>query len=171
MREQATYRKSAMPTARPLLQRGTTLLISLIMLAVLTLFATSAIRGSLVNLRIAGNGQYQLEAQMAAQRAIDDFVSSLSSFTSPSAVDLVYSTAANTGIDATGGGNAYNVTVSPPKCVYIKAVPGYSYSLAAQAPKDTIWRIRSAANDSKSGAAVVINQGVKVALPVSATCY
>jgi Tfp pilus assembly protein PilX len=160
-----------MHTIRPLLQRGSTLLISLIMLAVLALFAVSSIRGSLVNLRIAGNSQYQLEAQMAAQRAIDDFVSSLDSFANPRTVNLVYSTTANTGIDATGGGNAYNVTVAPPKCVYIKAVAGYSYSLAGQAPKDTTWRITSTATDVGSGAVLVINQGVKVVLPATATCY
>ena len=146
-------------------QRGSTLLISLIMLAVLALFAVSAIRSSLVSLKIAGNTQYKLEAQTAAQRAIDDFVSVLSNFTTPPAAS------ATATVDATGGGANYTVSISAPKCVYIKAVPGYSYSLASQAPKDTSWRLTSTASDSATGAQVTINQGVKVVLPAGTTCY
>jgi hypothetical protein len=173
MHYQSVHRKG-WSCGREKSQRGITLLVSLIMLAVLALFGVSAIRSSLVNLRIAGNNQYQIEAQIAAQRAVDDVISSLNTFTAPSATDIVFSDTASTpagpAIDATGGGKKFDVTISAPKCVFIKAADGYSYSLAAQAPKNTTWRITSTATDAETGAAVVIRQGVKVQLPTNATC-
>lgn len=145
-------------------QRGATLLISLIMLAVLALFGISAIRSSLVNLRIAGNSQLQLEAAAAAQRAIDARISSLATFTGAPA-------ATSGNFDATGAGQNYSVSVAAPKCVYTKAAPGYSYLTADQAPKDTTWRITAVAQATDgSGVQVTLTEGIKVRLPVTATC-
>jgi Tfp pilus assembly protein PilX len=134
------------------------------MLAVLALFGVSAIRSSLVNLRIAGNSQLQLEASAAAQRAIDARISSLATFTGTPAQT-------SGSFDATGAGQNYSVTVSAPKCVYVKAAPGFSYLVADQAPKDTTWRISAVAqaNDG-SGVQVTLNEGIKVRLPTNATC-
>lgn len=146
-------------------QRGATLVIALILLVILTLFGISAISTGLINLRIARNTQVVTEAQMAAQRVIDAKISDLASFTSPAS-------AASTGvaIDATGGGTTYSVSFAQPDCFYIKPAPGYSYALAPQAPKDTTWRLVATATDTSTGASVEVRQGVKVRLPVNATC-
>src|SRR5258706_13068838 len=57
-------------------QQGATLIVSLIMLVVITLFAISAINLSSMNLKIAGNMQTQRLMEMAAQDAIERMVSS-----------------------------------------------------------------------------------------------
>jgi hypothetical protein len=54
---------------------GATLLVSLIMLIMLTLFAISAMNSSLMNLRMTGNMQVRNEALDATQRAIETAIS------------------------------------------------------------------------------------------------
>lgn len=148
-------------------QQGSALLISLILLVVLMLFGVTAIRTGMVNLRIARNVQLTMEAQAAAQQMIDNKISSLSTFTS-------YTTAGVTSdVDPTGNGSTnYSVVFDTPQCIHIKAAPGYSYSMAAYAPKDTIWRLSASATDASfgSGASARVTTGVKVRLPVSAVC-
>jgi hypothetical protein len=148
-------------------QRGNTLVISLILLLILTLFGLSAINAGLVNLRIARNTQVSAEAQYAAQRAINTQLSSLANFTAPA------SAPSTSNIDVTGNGSTnYSVTLQPPTCVFIQDAPGYSYSLSPQAPKDTTWRLNASAIDPTdgTGASVVVRQGVKVRLSHSAKC-
>ncbi len=67
-------------------QRGMTLVVSLIMLVVITLFVLSAIRLSTANLRTVGNMQARNEAAAASQRAIEDLLSSPAAFTAPGSV-------------------------------------------------------------------------------------
>jgi len=64
-------------------QHGMTLVVSLIMLVVITLFVLSAIRLSTANLRTVGNAQARNEAAAASQRAIVDLLSSPAAVTSP----------------------------------------------------------------------------------------
>ena len=68
-------------------QRGTTLLVSLIMLVVLTLFAISAIRTGNVGFRIVGNQQTQKLMEAAAQQAMEQVVSNLGNFDVTTAID------------------------------------------------------------------------------------
>ena len=56
-------------------QGGATLLVSLIMLVMLTLFAISAMNSSTTNLKVVGNMQARAEAQSAAQAAIETAIS------------------------------------------------------------------------------------------------
>lgn len=56
-------------------QGGATLLVSLIMLVMLTLFAISAMNSSTTNLKVVGNMQAQAEAAAAAQGAIETAIS------------------------------------------------------------------------------------------------
>jgi Tfp pilus assembly protein PilX len=59
----------------PSRQRGAALFVSLVMLAVITLFVVAAINMSTVNLRITANTQARGEAVAAAQQAIEQVVS------------------------------------------------------------------------------------------------
>ena len=145
-------------------QRGATLIISLILLVVVLLFGISAINSGIMNLRIARNIQVTAEAQNAAQRVIDDKLSSLTTFTSPATAG------STTTVDATGATNTYSVVFAVPSCYSLRPAPGYSYSIAAQAPKDTTWRLFSTATDTSTGARIEIRQGVKVRMPTNATC-
>lgn len=146
-------------------QRGATLLISLIMLVVLTLFALTAINLSTTNLRIVGNMQRQLEATAAAQMAIEQIIGNSSNFTAAP------TTSQAVAIDLNNDGTTdFSVVVSPPACRYMANAPGYSYSFSGSAPQNTIWDIQAVATDSLSGASVTVHQGVKVLLGAGATC-
>jgi len=146
-------------------QRGSTLLISLVMLVVLTLFALSAINLSTANLRIVGNMQRQLEATSAAQIAIEQIISNVNNF------EAAPTTNQTVAIDLNNDGTAdFSVVVSPPACKSIMNAPGYSLSFSGSAPQSTIWDIQAVATDNVSGASVTVHQGVKVLLGAGATC-
>jgi len=52
-------------------QRGTTLVIALVFLVILTMFAISGVNTGIVNLRTANNQQMVLEAEFAAQQQVE----------------------------------------------------------------------------------------------------
>lgn len=146
-------------------QRGTTLVIALILLVIVTLFGISAISSSVVNLRIARNVQLSAEAQSAAQQVIDAKISNPSTFSAPA------SAAGTSTVDATGAAVTYSVAFDTPTCYSLRPIPGYSYSIAAQAPKNLAWRLQATAtaNDG-SGAKIQVRQGMQTAAPGTPDC-
>lgn len=146
-------------------QHGTTLVIALVFLVILTLFAISGVNTGIVNLRTANNQQLMVEAESAAQQQIELVMNSVAPFESVA----VSATTAN--VDANGDGyNDFTVVTQPPKCLNIVPAPGYSYEFAASAPKDTVWEVVSAASDNVFGTSVGVRQGVKIRMPVSVVC-
>ena len=142
-------------------QRGATLLISLIMLVVLTLFAVTGFNLSSVNLRIAGNYQSQKTMEAAAQEAIEQILSSAVAFGGGSQTITV---------------GTYNVTVTGPaggttgpKCNYAVTAKGYPKKIGELTPEDTDWEFRASVQDATSGARAVIVQGVRLRL-LSGNC-
>ena len=157
-----------MRTASTLLQRqrGTTLLIALIFLVILTLFAVSGMNTGVINLRTANNAQLIVEAEYAAQAQIEALLGSVTPF-----VSGVLGTPTTTNVDVNGDGTTdFVVTTQPPICLSIVPAPGYSYEFAASAPKDTVWQVSATAQDGVFGATSTLRQGVKVRLPVNAVC-
>ena len=145
-------------------QAGATLLVTMIMLVLLTLFATSAINSSMVNLRIAGNMQSQDEARTAAQQAIEQFISSYSNLypTPPVSPTLV-------NIDTNKDGTSdYAVSIAAPVCKRaVQQVPPRSPQCATGVRSglfcwDTIWEIKATASDAKTGTSQVVTQGVSI---------
>jgi hypothetical protein len=156
-------------------QRGTTLLIALIFLVILTLFAVSGMNTGVINLRTATNAQLMVEAEYAAQQQIEVMLNSVAPFVTGAlgaAVTTYSDTSGTSTADATCGGSTpcFAVTTQPPICLSIVPAPGYSYEFAASAPKDTVWQITASARDGTFGATATSRQGVKVRLPVSAVC-
>ncbi len=146
-------------------QQGSTLLVSLIFLVVITLFGVSAINTSSLNLRIAANSQFQTQAEAAAQLGIEKAIGSLTTFTAPSVQTIT--------LDVNKDGSTdYTATVSAATCLSSKAASGYSaeYCATGACPNDTNWELVSTVNDAATGAKVTVRQGVKVRLPSSATC-
>lgn len=95
-------------------QRGAVLFVGLIMLILITLLAVSAIRLANTNLLVAGNEQFQKEAEDAANYHLDLALNSANFIDSNVATtaDLpAFAGAANTGTST-----SYNVTVAPPIC-------------------------------------------------------
>ena len=157
-----------MRTRRKLQQRqqGTTLLIALIFLVILTLFAVSGMNTGIINLRTANNAQMMLEAEFAAQQQVEAMLNSATNFSGAAA----RAAEATTNVDVNGDSvTDFVVKTKRPRCLSIKAAPGYEYDLSASAPKDTVWEVVANASDSVFGATVTLRQGVKVRMPVGST--
>ena len=152
-----------MITIRTSIQRqcGATLLISLIMLVVLTLFAVTGFNLSSVNLKIAGNYQQQKAMEAAAQEAIEQVLSSSAAFGAGSQSILVgpYTVAVTGPAGGTTG----------PKCNYAVGVKGFTKKEGELTPEDTDWEFRASVLDAISGARAVIVQGVRMRL-LSGNC-
>ncbi len=139
-------------------QRGSTLVVGLVMLVVLTLLVISAIWSSNTNLRIAGNMQMQEEVRTAAQLAIEQEISNTAMFYTPG-TRTVTLTAYPT----------YNVTVTP-VCLRMTTAAGYSAQLVGITPQDTYWDIRATVTDTRTGATATLHQGIKVSLRTATSC-
>jgi len=140
-------------------QRGATLLVSLIMLVVLTLFAVSGFNLSSINLKIAGNFQEQKRIEAAAQQAIEVVISSPTAFSlAPTAQTVCVN---GVGAPCTGG---TNVAVGAPRCNYAVTAKGYTKQIGTLTPEDTDWEIRAVASDATSGANAALVQGVRIRL-------
>jgi len=174
-------------------QRGATLLISLIMLVVLTLFALSAIRMSNTNLGIVGNMQARMEAQAAGQQAIEQVMSSAANFLNPAQLSIA--------IDINNDGTAdYTASVAKPTCFSTKSLTnadlipasgtisandktcvssvqdGATGVYIANAPSaqswcyDQKWEIAATVTDNRTGAKVTQHQGAAMRVPAGTTC-
>jgi hypothetical protein len=137
-------------------QHGATLLISLIMLVVLTLFAVAGFNLSSVNLKVAGNFQAQRAMEAAAQQAIETVLTSLSNFYNAPPVVLAPQTITVSG---------FNVAVTAATCNYARRAAGFSKDEEALAPQDTDWEVRATVTDALTGAQATITQGVLITLP------
>ena len=133
-------------------QQGATLLVSLMMLVVITMFAVTGINLSSVNLRIVGNAQIQRILESAVQEAIEQEI------TNPTLFSM-------TAVAMTANINGVDVTVSAPGCKYFTVAEGYTRTHENIAPEFTYWDFNATATDGLSGANVTINQGVKIPLP------
>jgi hypothetical protein len=98
---------------RPYEQRGTSLLVGLIMLILLTLLALSAVNSSNINLRVIGNMQVRQETLAAAQTAIEEVISTPTFIkTAPATKTVALNNA------------SYNVDFTPaPACVAVVDIP------------------------------------------------
>ena len=171
-------------------QRGTSLIISLIMLVLLTLLAVSAIRFGVVNLKIAGNAQVQTEATTAAQSTIENLIEEINAAENIDAIQARAAAAVST------GSQNYPVAVVKPACNV--SVPVLNQDLdtssAADVPcfesADTDvaykpdgtpigklsacnrqqWDLQVTVNDPATGAAFTMVQGLSVRVPAQVAC-
>jgi hypothetical protein len=164
-------------TGFPVSQRGATLVVGLIMLVLITLLVTSAFMLSSSNLRSVGNMQNRNEAIAAANKAIEQVVSS--PFTDAPAAEAIDVDIDN---DET---TDYVVNFAAPTCVSATILPGATpppssitlgpaFSPASTAFYESVWDIDANVVDSNdSGAAVRVRQGVRVLLTeaqINAVC-
>ena len=146
-------------------QRGSALIVALILLVVAALLGIGAVQAGLMGTRIGRNAQLTQQAQLAAQRAIDSTLSQLATFTDAS---TAAATSVQT-IDIDGDGTAdFSVTLNRPACVAIANAKDYSY--LTNPPKDTTWVIRAVATEINGNASAEVTQGIRVRLPTSAEC-
>jgi len=139
-------------------QRGATLLVTLIMLIVLTLFAVTAFNISSVNLKIVGNFQQQKETDAVVQQALAQVLSSLTMWEAPAATSLCIPGGTAPPCAAT----QHEVAIDRARCNYTTAARGYTKVLGQLTPEDTNWDLRASYTDTRTNARAAIVQGVAV---------
>lgn len=173
-------------------QNGSTLIVALVMLVVLTLLVISAMRSGNTNLRIVGNMQVQEEAAGAGQQAVEQIISK--NFTANPVSSVI-------SVDVNNDGTSdYDVNVAKPACMdsapimnssldMTKAsdVPCFSSStasntgiIAASGTQATTgqswcftqqWEVQTQTSSrAGNGANAVIHQGVSLRVPAGTTC-
>jgi Tfp pilus assembly protein PilX len=130
-------------------QKGATLVVVLVMLAVLTLFAVAVINLSNLNAKVVGNMQQRKNAEIVAQGAIEQVLSTSANFYTPN------------GAIAIAAPSGMTITVSNRVC--LGATPATGYSLAQQlVPEDDFWDFQVTVTDNVTGANTVVHQGAKI---------
>lgn len=181
------------------LQRGASLLVSLIMLILISLLAVTSFKLGKSNLQIVGNMQHRSEALTAAQGAIETVISSNQFTATPSAAVVTPCGTANTTCDDANGtplttnpGNGIAVAVAM-TCEAIQPIPNTALNLANANDAgctlgtgqdfgvvgtasgnslcaNSIWDAQATATDSVTNAQYVVNEGVTVRVPVQTVC-
>ena len=147
-------------------QRGATLAVGLIMLTLITVMVASAFQLSTTDLKSVGNMQVRDEAVAAANKAIEQVLSS--PFTASPAGESIDVDLNNDAV------TDYTVVFATPTCVnaaeLVQIVPPSSISLGSAftaANSDyfqTSWDLNASVTDIATGAAVRVHQGVRVLL-------
>lgn len=145
-------------------QRGSTLLIALVMLVLLTLIALSSMNATTTSIQVVGNAQFREEADAAGQKAIEQVLSSSDFQTTPPVPQ---------NIDINGDGAMdYTVTFDPaPSCVSYTPVDSSDASIPEVCRGSagmgtlcywTVWDVTAVVTDLYgSGATSTIHQGVR----------
>lgn len=172
-------------------QRGSTLLLALVMLVLLTLMAISAINSTTSSIQIVGNAQFREEANAAAQQAIEKVISKNFTLNPTAAATAASGTVAF-------GAASYNVTVAVPTCTSSVPMtnieldrnvaadkPCFSGTGSGQViflPNGTVtstdpswcvkqkWDIVATVSDANTGANTTLHQGVFSKVPTGAGC-
>jgi Tfp pilus assembly protein PilX len=146
-------------------QRGAALVVGLIMLVLITIMMLSALVLSTSNFRSVSNMQFREEAIAAANRAIDEVISS--NFTASPTAEVIAVDVNNDDVDD------YFVQIDTPVCISATQAFGadpsslqVSPDLSVASTWNTVWDIRASVNadENAGGAAIVIRAGVRALL-------
>jgi hypothetical protein len=142
-------------------QRGATLVVGLVMLALITLLVTAAFTLSNTNLKSVGNMQFRNEAIAAANKAIEQIVGS------PFTVSPIAQTL-ETDINNDGTSD-YMVAIATPVCmratpvgITTKSSISLGKSMSMITDWNTVWEINASVTDAATGASVRAISGVRV---------
>lgn len=130
-------------------QKGAVLLVVLVMLVVITLLGLASIRMSSTSLLVVGNMQARRFAENQAQLAVEQVLSSIAPFNSPTAAVAVAAPAGLT------------VTVGNRNCVQTAPAAGYS-AVQPISPEDNTWEFDVTVTDSFTGARARMSQGTRI---------
>ena len=147
-------------------EQGVALVIGLIMLVLITVMLLAALNIGTANFRAVSNMQFREEAISAANRAIEQVISS--NFTAvPTAEEIVLD------VD-NDGDNDYTVDIAQPVCVSVAEASFADPSSLALPPTmtiastwNTVWDIQATVVDDDiniGGASVVVRAGVRALL-------
>jgi hypothetical protein len=136
-------------------QEGTTLLVTLVMLVVITLLGIAAIRMSSSSLLVVGNMQAKRYVEDWGLQAIEQVLNSIAPFNSPAAPVQV------TKPDGSALPAGVEITVSNRTCLFAAPASGYS-AVFSLAPEDNVWEFQVTVNDSFTGARSTMVQGARI---------
>lgn len=144
-------------------QRGATLVVALIMLALITLLVVNAFTLSSSNLKAVGNMQVRDEAVAAANKAVEQVIST--NFTNPLSAHSVQ-------VDINNDGTQdYAVAIATPTCVratiFTPSLPSdveLGSSMSSGGTWYTDWDLIATVTDAVTGGSVKVRQGVTVVL-------
>ena len=148
-------------------QRGSALIMTLIMLVLMTVLVASTFTLASTNLKSIANTQLHDEAIAAANAAIEQVLSS--PFTNAPAAEAINVDINNDGV------TDYVVQFTAPTCVSASSVSGSStppsslslpnaFNAAGATFYDTVWDLDAQVIDIASGASAHVHQGVRVLL-------
>ena len=148
-------------------QRGATLIVALIMLALITLLVVNAFTLSSSNLKAVSNMQVRDETIAAANQALEQVISS--NFTSPLTNHTVQ-------VDINKDGTEdYTVAIATPVCIKASQATVGSPSdvelgaaMSAGGTWHTDWELKASVNDSATGARATVTTGITVLLSQAA---
>ena len=187
------YRQLAWPQL-PCRQRGAVLIVSLIMLLLITMLAISSFTLGKSNLQIVGNMQQRGQALAAAQAAVAIVISSTQFTLTPANAIAAPCMGANTTCASVNGSATNDIVVTvTPACDSIQ--PILNTQLNFNDPNDagclvgasqdfgvagasnnnsmcsnSVWDVQASATDQVSNANYVVDQGVALRVPSTATC-
>ena len=154
-----------MRTNSPQSQRGAALVVGLIMLVLVTVMLISALVMSTSGFRSVSNMQFREEAIAAANRAIDQVISS---------PFMLTPTEETISVDIDNDGDEdYSVDIDEPVCISATKAFGADPSSLQVSPDltvastwNTVWDIRATVNadENAGGAAIVVRAGVRALL-------
>ena len=146
-------------------QRGAALVVGLIMLVLVTVMMISALVMSTSGFRSVSNMQFREEAIAAANRAIDQVISS---------PFMLTPTEETISVDIDNDGDEdYSVDIDKPVCISATKAFGADPSSLQVSPDltvastwNTVWDIRATVNadENAGGAAIVVRAGVRALL-------
>jgi len=148
-------------------QKGATLVVGLIMLVLITVMVTSAFTMSSGNLKSVGNMQFRQEALAAANKAIEQVLSS--PFTNSPAGETI-------DVDIDNDGTVdYHVVFAAPACVSATRIAaatippsslslGSSFSTATSDSYQTVWDLDARVTPVSSSTYFHVHEGVRVLL-------
>ena len=132
-------------------QRGMTLIVSLVMLIMLTMFAISTMNLSNSNLKVVGNQQALRAVEAAAQQALERVVSGSAIFSAPAAQTFTI--------------DGFTVAVTAPVCIRSQIATGSGGGIPGSGsggliPEMNVFEVQASTTDSFSGATASVVQGV-----------
>lgn len=146
-------------------QRGTTLIVVLVMLVVLTLLAVAGMRMSNSSLQIVGNMQARRFVDNIASQAVEDVMNSIAPFNAPTGnvtlrtpTGTAVTAPQNTEVDLIAG---IKVTVSKRTCLISAPASGYS-AVQPIVPEDNLWEFNVSVRDTFTQAQTSMGQGAKI---------
>ena len=155
------------PAVRLHRERGSVLIVGLVMLTFITVLVTNAFVQSTTNLKAVGNMQFRNEAIAAANKALEQVIDTPFA-AAPSADEVL--------VDINNDGTMdYTVAVDPPTCIRADefvvsgAAPssitlGAAFAVAGSTFYQTVWDLNAAVEDEITGSSVQVRQGVRVLL-------